>query len=508
MSSTFTGLSIATRGLYTSMGSIMVASNNLSNANTKGYSRQEVNQSAVVTTNSYNGTAFNGAGSQINSIDRVRDTALDRKYWRVNNSSGEWKAKATSLKEMESVLSTTGFSKMLSNFYTTMENLSKDSGSDSVRTTVKESANSICKYLNDASKQLTQLREELNCNVKTVVNQINTYARQIADINGRIREAAVSGSSTNDLEDQRTVLLDKLSELTEIDVTESVDGQNAAGADIKTLSISVQGYSLVNGGNVQTLECYEVAGGGSQQGMYGIRWQGTNTDFSPGAGQLQACLELRDGDGTNASFKGVPYYLDQLNDFARTFSKAFNEGVYKDGNTYYKGHSGGVGSDGSTGIRFFSYNGLSSADLMASGADMDLVYANITAANISLSNDVKENVKKIAAASSSGQSGNNENIKDLISICKDARLFNKGTPEDFIGSIVSTMGSDSSYAQRITENYASLTKTVNDRRTSVSGVSTNEETANLTKYQQIYTASCNLVSTWNEIYEETINLLS
>lgn len=508
MSSTFTGLSIATRGLFSSMGALQVTSSNISNANTEGYSRQTVTQSAVVTTKGYNGTAYNGAGSQITAVNRVRNTALDQKYWRVNSSSSEWETKATTLGEMETTLSTDSFSTILSDFYSSLEDLANDPSSDSVRSVVKEYANSICSYFNDASNQLTELKQELNTNVMTVTDQINTYAQQIADVNEQILQATVAGSSTNELEDQRTLLLDKLSTLTEIDVTEVVTGHNAMGTDITAMTVSIGGYTLVNGKKAREVECYEITETGSQQGMYAIRWKDNGEEFTPGDGELQAYLELRDGDGTDSSYKGVTYYLNQLDEFARTFSKAFNEGVYADGVTYYAGHSGGVGSDGSTGIRFFSYDGLSSSDLIASGSDLDSVYANITAANLSLSKDIEDDVQKIAAASSDGESGNNENVQDLISICRDSKLFDQGTPEDFLGSIVSVVGSDSSFAQKLETNYASQAKTIDNRRTSVSGVSTDEETANMTKYQQIYDASCALVSTWNEIYETTINLIS
>jgi flagellar hook-associated protein 1 FlgK len=145
---------------------------------------------------------------------------------------------------------------------------------------------------------------------------------------------------------------------------------------------------------------------------------------------------------------------------------------------------------------------------MASGADTAAVYANITAATISLSEDVLNDAGNIATASASGEAGNNENINELISICQDAGMFNGGTPEDFMNSIIATLGSESSYAQRLSGSKSSILKNIDDRRISVSGVSSDEETANLTKYEQAYNASATMVSIWNNIYEETINLVS
>lgn len=510
--STFTGLSIATRGLYSSQGGLLVTSNNISNINTDGYSRQVVKQSAVVNSTQSSKGVVNGGGSQVTSVDRVRNTSLDQKYWRANLSAGEWEVKNNTLSEIESILSDTsnsdGLTNLLENFYDSMEDLAKDPSSTSVRTVVKQSANTICDYLNDVSTQLTQLREGLNTEVKTVTDEINMYARQIADLNARIREASLSGASTNELEDQRTVMIDNLSKLTKIEVTEVVSGKSSNGMEVKSLSIIVDGNALVSDDKARQLECYTITDGSARNGMYGIRWNDTGNSFSPGGGELQSYLEMRDSDGSGSNTKGVPYYLNQLDEFARTFAKAFNEGVYRDGVTYYSGHSGGSGTDGSTGIRFFSYNGCSSDELMASGADIDEIYSHITAANLSISQDIEADVGKIAASSLSGASGNNENINDLISICKDAKMFDKGTPEDFLSSIISNVGSDTSFAEELLENYSKIVKTINDRRLSVSGVSLDEETANLAKYQQIYNASAKMVSVWSEIFEETINLIS
>ncbi len=145
---------------------------------------------------------------------------------------------------------------------------------------------------------------------------------------------------------------------------------------------------------------------------------------------------------------------------------------------------------------------------MASGSSTEAVYQHITASNISLSKDVAADVNKIAAASASGQSGNNEVISDLISICQDTKMFSSGSPEDFYNSIVSTLGTASSYAQRQYKLQTSITDYIDNSRSSVSGVSSDEETVNLTKYQSAYEASAQVISVWDDIYKTTINMVS
>lgn len=503
MASTFAGLSIANRGLSASQIGLATTTNNMSNMNTTGYSRQVVNQIAIGPAAVYS-TSYVGAGAEVTSVDRVRSFRLDQKYWAENSSLGEWEAKSGYLEELEEILGTsaddTTFNTTMDEFYSALEALSEDPSSSAARAEVLEAGSAVCAYLNDAAKRLTQLRNDVNSDVKTAVTEINSYAQQIADLNQRIGVATAAGASASELEDQRDALVDKLSELVDVEVIQN---------DNNTYTVTVGGATLVSGNKARELECYTIADGSSQDGLYGIRWADTGATFSAGdSGSLKAYLDLRDGTGTDGAYKGIPYYMGQLDEFAQTFAKAFNEGIYKDGSSYYGGHAGGYGADGTTGVRFFSYDGLSSDDLMASGADTDAVYANITASNISLTADVTEDVDKIAASSASGEEGNNENVDDLLSICKDSRMFNSGTPEDYYNSIIATLGTAASYASRQNNIQSAIVAYIDDSRSSVSGVSSDEETANLTKYQQAYEASAQMISTWNQIYATTINMVS
>lgn len=513
MSSTFMGLSIANTGLSASQVGLATTTNNISNVNTTGYSRKVVSQVAVGPAAVYSSN-YVGSGTEVTSVDRVRSFRLDQKYWQENSSLGEWETKSDYLTEIEDILGTssddTTFTTTMDDFYSALEDLSSDPSSSSARATVLEDGEAVCEYLNDAAQRLSDLRDDVNTDIKTTVDEINSYTQQIADLNQRISVAAASGASTSDLEDQRDLLIDNLSSLVDIDVAQTNVGTTADGTALTTYTISVNGSILVNGNEARQLECYAITDGSDQDGMYGIRWADTGESFDPGdSGSLKAYLDMRDGDGTDGESKGIPYYMDQLDDFARTFAEAFNEGIYKDGSSYYSGHAGGYGLDGTTGIRFFTYDDLSSDDFEASGTDTASRYANITAANISVSKDIQEDTDKIAASSSSSDtSGNNENVDDLISICKDTRIFDSGSPEDFYGSIVATLGTATSYAGRQYDIQSAIVSYIDDSRSSVSGVSTNEETVNMTKYEQAYEASAKAVTTWNEIYQTTINMVS
>jgi flagellar hook-associated protein 1 FlgK len=513
MNSTFNGLNIAGRGIYASQAAISVVTNNMSNVNTNGYSRQTVNQVPVGVAAVYGGRSLLGNGTEVSSVRQLRDPRLDQRYWQENARLGGWDTKAGALTEMESVLNLvsagSGFGKVFDHFYAALEGLAKGPGAATSRNTVREAGKAVCQYLHETAQQLAAIREDKNCAVKMTVDEMNSYAGQIAALNDRITSAEASGANANQLKDQRNVLLDELSKLADITVTGNNGDEQAAGSGTAGLTVSVNGMTLVNGGDAKKLAVIPNSGGA---GMYGVVWEETGTTFSADGGNLKSLLDLRDGDGVNVAYKGVPYYSKQLDIYAQTFAKAFNEGVFTGASEpAYPGHAGGFLADGkATGIRFFSYEGASSAELKTQiGVQgVDAVYQKITAANISLSKDIEESVNNIAAASSSGGADNGENISQLLKLMKDSDMFNKGTPQDFYNSIISTLGTDSAAAQRCADNAAGLTKAIQDRRLSIGGVDINEETANLTKYQQAYEANSKIAGIWNQIYEKTIDMVN
>ncbi|HWQ72281.1 MAG TPA: flagellar hook-associated protein FlgK [Desulfitobacteriaceae bacterium] len=496
----FLGLNIGVRSLFASQAALNTISHNISNADTTGYSRQIVIQKASPALSTSNGSGMVGTGVDIATIVRIRNKFLDNRYWQENIQYGEWSVKSNTLSELESLLSSSsddGLDDVLSSFISSLEDLADNPSDDSARSAVKAEGEALCEYLNSMSGILEDLLQDYNSAVKNKVDEINSLAKQISSLNQQIYKAELNGETANDLRDQRTVLVDKLSALADVQVSE------AAGR----FSIKINGLSLVNHFEVNELECYEINDSSDSDGMYGVRWQGTLNEVTFEGGEIKGYLDMCNGSGLNGEFKGIPYYLNQLDTFARTLAKAFNEGIYADGESYCSGHAGGVGLDDSTGIRFFSYEGKSSDELMESGSDMDEIYQNITAANISLSLDVEEDTDKIAASSASGESENNNNISDLSAIFDDSEVFANGSPEDYINSIYTTIGVETSLASRISNLHQSIVDQIDNNRTSVSGVSLDEESSNLIKYQQAYNAAAKVMSVMDEVLNVTINSL-
>ncbi|MDD3158571.1 flagellar hook-associated protein FlgK [Anaeromusa sp.] len=498
MASTFYGFSIANSGLRNSKIGLQSTSNNVANVKTTGYSRQVITQVAAGAAATYNGSGIIGGGSEVTAIERERNWRLDQSYWSQNSTQTTWQTKSDTMSQIESIFgepSNNGFTTVMTNFHDALENLTKGSDDPSVRTTVKAYGESFCQYLHDAAANLVAQREGVNQDVKNSVNQINSYAEQLASLNGAIAQAKAGGAAANELQDQRDLLLDKLSGVTGVTVNKTAQNGDESNP---LWTISIGNQTLVSGTKYNTLECVPGAG------VFDLKWEKSGDAFVPNGGALGSQLELRDGDGTGNNYQGIPYYQKQLDVFAQTFAKSFNTQ-----------HEAGYGSDGTPKTDFFTFTGtngnVSSNDFQTTYASD---YTKITAATICLSKDVKDDTAKIAAASAnptttSGKSDNN-NAKALADLLQssDCMGSGKGTPQDALNAIVTTLGTNSAYAKRMADNQQSGVTAIAARRASVSGVSTNEEASNLNMYQQAYEASAQVLTTWDDVYKTTLDLLN
>lgn len=513
----FFGLNVAVRGLYTSQRNLDVINHNLNNVNTPGYSRQKTIQVASRPMPIYDGTGMVGTGSDVTAIERVRDEYLDFKYWSESVAHGEWDAKRALLADMEVTFnepSDSGFNKILDEFFSSLQELAKDPGSDAVRALVRERGVTVAKYFNSVAIHFEKLQTDINYRVNTKVTEVNSLGTQIQQLNRQIYSAELDGNTANDLRDQRTLLIDKLSKIINIDANEVVAGKLPSGKDDKRLVITMSGKAFIDHYELSKLAVKQRSEADKLNeedvsNLYDVEWEDGNSLKIRG-GELKGYLDIRDGnDAENGSplYKGIPFYQKKLNQFVRTFAKAFNEGIV--GTTDLQGHAEGYGTDGSTGVRFFTMLGkgnmpISSTDLM-DDPDVNVCYDKITAKNFAVSSDIMDNFRKIAAADTVGEIGNIVNLNSILKMRNNKHMFTEGAPEDFMKSIATTLGIDSQQAIRISANQEAIVKQVENRRLSESGVSIDEEMASLVKHQHAYTAAAKMVTTMSELYDILIN---
>ncbi len=519
----FFGLNIAVRGLYTAQRSMDIVNHNLNNVNTPGYSRQQGVQTASNPMALFDGTGMIGTGSEIRTVNRVRDEYLDFKYWSENDTYGEWDVKRTLLSDVEATFnepSKSGFATIMNDFYNSLQELAKDPSSPATRSIVQQRGVTLTKYFNSTATHFEKLQEDANDCVKSQVENINALGVQIQQLNRQIYVSELDGNTANDLRDQRTLLVDKLSKLINIDANEVVAGKLPSGQDDKRFVITISGKAFVDHFDISKLALIPRTtplNQGDAPNMYDVGWEDGNS-LTIKSGELRGYLDVRDGnDGIAGSggtktpaYKGIPYYMRKLDSFVQTFAKAFNEGII-DG-TDGIGHADGTGLNGSTGIDFFTMLGtdgraMSTSEFNSLSANVDTRYSHLTAKNFTVSYDVATDSNKIATADPAGQSGNILTLNELLKARGNTHMFAEGAPEDYMKSLVSTLGIDSQQASIFSNNQNAIVNQLTNRRASVSGVSIDEEMANLIKYQQAYNASAHMITTMAEVYDTLINKL-
>jgi flagellar hook-associated protein 1 len=523
MRGAFFGLNIAVSGLYTAQRNLDIVNHNLSNVNTPGYSRQYGVQSASKPAPLYDGTGMVGTGSDITAVNRTRDEYLDYKYWAESTFEGEWGTKEALLTDLEAAFnepSSDGFTQIMNDFYNSLQELSKDPSSASVRALVRQRGITLTKYYNNMAIHLEELQHDINGNVNSKVDEINSLATQIQQLNRQVYIAEIDGNTAaNDMRDERTVLVDRLSKIINIDANEVVVGKLPNGRDNKHFVVTISGKALVDHYNLSKLKTVhrkDKLNNEDVGGLYEVSWEDGNTIDIRG-GELKGYLDTRDGNNgqaalptyagplkSSAAYKGLPYYQARLNEFVRNFAQSFNEG-YANSTGSFNGHRDGMGANGSVGKAFFTVTDTSgnALDTATFGTD----YSQVTARFFSVSKDVLGDINAIAAADPANPTGaaNTDILTDLMKMRHDPHLFVEGSPEEYMKSTIATLGIDAQFAERIGKHHTSVIQHIENQRIAVSGVSIDEEMANLVKHQHAYNASAKMITTMAEVYDTLIN---
>ncbi len=601
MPSTFFGLTIGTSGLFAAKTGLNTTAHNVSNIETEGYTRQVVSQSADSALSTHNSYGMLGTGVQVNSIEQKRSQYYDEKYRSTSAENGLYGERYYFMKEVESYLNEIqleGFTTSFDNMYNSLQELSKDASSMTVRTQVTNFAQSLCEYFNSLYTNLQSIQDECNYEIKNQVQKINSIADQIATLNKQINTVEVGGENANDLRDQRNLLVDQLSEIINVDVTERKLGTEGLTAFV----VKIDGNTLVDTYEVNTLTCKprdDKRNLCDLDGLYDIYWH--NNDMlhpSSGtmAGSLKALFEVRDGNnledlrgqadeilfgetqlritetninnvadlniptqgaltigngvysyssfevkvdsegkyeyvfqlteptrrnydqgvtvtvGSSVDYKGIPYYMAQMNQFIRTFAENFN-------NVHRKGQS----LDGETDISFFTgYNVVSGEEyslgtfdntvntdvtcITSDTTEESTSYYMLTAQNFRVRSVVMDTPSMLATTSNlvDGVSGN-DIVEKLIALKGDVTMFKQGDPASFLRTLVAEVGIDTKASKDTAQSQSDILKSVSNQRLSVSGVDKDEEAMSLVRYQEAYSLSAKVISVMQQIYDKLIN---
>jgi len=482
VSSTFGSFNIATSGLFASQRSLDIVNHNIANSNTEGYSKQKIKQKAE---QAMYGDARGVIGTGVNTYDiyRIKSEYLDNKYWGQNKTYNEWKVKEAGMGELEALFnepSNTGIRKVMDELFASLEELSKKPGDSTNRVAVVEKANTLAITINRNGNELVNNIRDTNFNIKSNVQEVNSIAKQLTALNKQIFNFELSGNKANDLRDQRSVLIDNLSGIINIDVSEYKDMTGNGKMVVRIGGVTLVDHDMSNEIAMVDNDVPGVTdmGGGK---LTTLTWKDLgNQPVNIQGGTLKGLLDLRDGDGQGSNYRGLMFYLNNMNEFARDFSNEFNN-QHKNGVDYY----GNIGGD------FFDST------------------EPVNCLNLKVSTKVFGDSNLIAASTSANGQSNNINTALLIDFRKQTNLFIsvKGTPDDFIKSFISALAVDSSQAERMMENNSLMVGQTNNSRLSESGVSLDEEMTDLVKFQTTYNASARMITTLDAILDTMVNRL-
>ena len=332
-------LQIGLSGILTAQRAMLVASHNISNANTKGYTRQSAVLSArnpMITT-----AGTMGQGVELVKIIRHKDDYLNSRLRDLSSSIGSASVKSQYLKELETVFNETSESSLnnaLSSFFKGINDLSQNPENMSIRSTFLEKANTLTDTFRRIVNELDQMKTFIKQSIDNKISDVNNLTSNIANINKQIAALQTKGIESNDLLDKREALLHDLSKLTNITVNTQNNGM---------VNVMTPGGALVSGASVTNL-AFDI----DTSGTLSITNSEKVSKYTFKTGEIKALQDFY-----NTTIVNYDKKLDNL-----------ASGIIKDVNRI---HSEGVGlSGGFTSIK--SINSVSSATAALNSAGLTI----------------------------------------------------------------------------------------------------------------------------------------
>lgn len=563
------GLDTAVKALRAHQLAVDVASHNIANAQSPGYSRQRVLLRPVGLDGSDHFSRDNllgrpGFGVDAKDVNRVRDLFMDFQARQSMSSQSQHQALSTPIENAEVVFndpSDDGISALLGKFWAAWHDVTNEPESSPARVALVHATTTFTTRLRSAHDQLTQQRVDLNQTVAGIAEQINAKASELASLNLQIQQVELNGDMANDLRDRRDLLLDDLSKLGNISYAEDDSGSQ---------TVYLGTHELVVGTSARTINTIQDP---ANPGMVKLQFAIDNDDVGVSSGQLKGVLDARD--------VALPELIDKLNSFASGLINSVNSI-----------HQAGYGLDNTTGLAFFT--GTDASDIAvntvlsgspqsiaaATGANQPgnpanaLAIANLqqatnmlsgfaasnlvvneslsagnTASGISLGSSLQPGTYSLVAAGPNvelrygGPTGpvvgtatlaaitppggtitftNGANTVATIGVASagpysaaqqladltaagNNTLQIEASPSTYYGNIVAVLGADVNRAKGLADSAQLLVDHLDGLRQSVQGVSIDEEVTNLNASQHAYNAAAKVISTIDEMLDTLIN---
>jgi flagellar hook-associated protein 1 FlgK len=538
-------------GLNAAQAALSTTGNNIANVSVAGYNRQ----TAIITQSNGISTpaGYIGNGVTVTGVNREYNSFVVKQLLGASATGSALSTQLDQASSIDDLLgdSSTGIDATMSTFFKGLQTLTSNASDSAARQAVLGEAQGLTAQFNSSAKYLNDMNTAVNQQVTQNVDQINTYASQIAKLNSQITATRGStGQEPNALLDQRDQLVSQLNNVTGVVVTQQ-DGD--------TYNISfANGTPLVSGGNAKTVVAMPSSADPSKltvgmtqpdgsvseiqesrltTGSLGGTLTFRKDNLEPAINQLgQLALALSDsfnttnkagfdlnGDaGTDFfSFTGATTVSNTKNTGSAQLSVAYTDTAAVKASDYtmaYNGTSWDVTrvSDGakitptagtdSNGDPTMNFDGLSVSVTGTPNTNDSITIKTVS--NVAGSMNLAISDSSLIAAAGAADSGvsDNTNAQKLLNLQTAKLVEGKSTLSGAYASMVSNVGNQVSTLTTTSTSQANIVTQLTAQQQSISGVNLDEEYGDLQRYQQYYLANAQVVQTASTIFDAIINI--
>lgn len=320
-------MEISKTGMMVYNAAIQTTAHNIANIETKGYSRQSTNYEALVANKS--SATVQGFGVGVTDVTRQRNEYYDNKYIKTQATYTKYNTDTYYLNSLQDLVcgNVTSDDKSrimdaFDDFYSSLSNMVGNPNNSTIRTEASTRAQTMAEYIQNVGESMRQLQDEANTEIKTTVDQINAIAEKIVSLNRQINVVEAYGTNANDLRDQRSLLIDELSQYATVETLEKKGTiEKRSGRQTDELEVDTQFYVYLNGNTlvdgdkinrIQYTQKETYTNVCDMKGLYELTWS-DGTDFLEHSrslgGKLQSLFEMRDGNNST-TLEGVISSMD------------------------------------------------------------------------------------------------------------------------------------------------------------------------------------------------------
>ncbi len=538
----------AMSGLNAAQASLNTVSNNINNYSVAGYTRQTTVLSQANSTLGAGGWVGNGVN--VTAVHREYDAFISNQLRAAQNQGSGLTTRYEQMSKIDNMLSssTNTISSTVQDFFKTMQTLVSNAEDPAARQALLGKAQGMVNQFRVTDQYLRDQSKEVNGSVTSSVEQINAYAKQVANLNDQITRltGVGAGASPNDLLDQRDHLVSELNKMVGVEVTVQDGG---------TYNLTVgNGYTLVQGSSANQLAAVASSADPSRTTVAFVDKTAGNIEIPEKlltTGSLGGLLAFRSQD--------LDQTRNSLNQMALSFADAFN-----------KQHEAGVDANGDPGDAFFK---LGNAQVLSNdrnskpGATLDATFTDTskvqasdykisrvgtdwqvtrlsnntnvtftdngdsiefdglkigitgTAANndsfvvkpvsnaiINMSVNITDESKiAMGSATGSGES-DNTNGQKLLNLQNTKMVGGNKTFNDAYASLVSDVGNKTSTLKVTSTTQSNVVVQLTNQQQSISGVNLDEEYGNLQRFQQYYLANAQVLQTASSLFDALLSI--